>query len=223
MILINQSWPFNLDYSPRNHLEPLDHVPRIDNQWESRGLPTWPAKTAELQASLGQLQGRPGGNGDQGATFPRSMRLDVPKFSGVDPERWIFAINEYFSLLNTSIYQRLRIVRFNMEGAVAEWFQWMTRNGLITTWARFEESAKNHFGPSKYEDPNQALSKLLQLGTVGQAIDAKSTSDNDAQDQASEIETKMLVEGKQDKAKVVVVADEQNSDEPDVLEGNGVI
>nr|GEV29376.1 hypothetical protein [Tanacetum cinerariifolium]GEV30301.1 hypothetical protein [Tanacetum cinerariifolium] len=42
----------------------------------------------------------------------------------------------------------------------------MSRNDLITTWARFEESAKTHFGPSKYEDPHGALSKLLQLGTV---------------------------------------------------------
>nr|GEX81733.1 ATP-dependent DNA helicase RecG [Tanacetum cinerariifolium] len=42
----------------------------------------------------------------------------------------------------------------------------MTRNGLITTWARFEESVRNFFGPSEYEDPNGALSKLLQLGTV---------------------------------------------------------
>ncbi|GJR62778.1 hypothetical protein Tco_1504940 [Tanacetum coccineum] len=31
------------------------------------------------------------------------------------------------------------------------------------------------------------------------------------------------MDGKQDEAKVVDVADEQNSDEPDVLEGNGVI
>ncbi|GJV76159.1 class II heat shock protein [Tanacetum coccineum] len=61
---------------------------------------------------------------------------------------------------------RLRIVGFNLEGAAAEWFQWMTRNGLITTYARFEESVKNRFGPSKYEDPKGALSKLLQLGTV---------------------------------------------------------
>nr|GEW60252.1 AIG1-like protein [Tanacetum cinerariifolium] len=33
----------------------------------------------------------------------------------------------------------------------------------------------------------------------------------------------VLVDGKQDDAKVVGVADEQNSDEPNVLEGNGVI
>ncbi|GKA24064.1 ty3-gypsy retrotransposon protein, partial [Tanacetum coccineum] len=92
--------------------------------------------------------------------------MDVPKFSRDDPERWIFSITEYFSLLNTPTDQRLRIVSFNLEGAAAEWFQWMTRNGLITTWTRFEESVKNRFGPSKYEDPKGALSKLLQLGTV---------------------------------------------------------
>nr|GEV75769.1 AIG1-like protein [Tanacetum cinerariifolium] len=42
-------------------------------------------------------------------------------------------------------------------------------------------------------------------------------------DQASELETKLLVDGKQDAVKVVGVADEQNNDEPNALEGNGVI
>ncbi|GJT03328.1 ty3-gypsy retrotransposon protein [Tanacetum coccineum] len=92
--------------------------------------------------------------------------MDVLKFSGVYPESWIFSITEYFSLLNTPADQWLKIVGFNLEGAAAEWFQWMTRNGLITTWARFEESVRNCFGPSEYEDPNEVLSKLLQLGTV---------------------------------------------------------
>ncbi|GKB21001.1 hypothetical protein Tco_0854924 [Tanacetum coccineum] len=58
------------------------------------------------------------------------------KFSEDDPDRWIFAIMEYFSLLNTPTDQHLRIVEFNLEGAAAEWFRWMSRNGLITTWAR---------------------------------------------------------------------------------------
>nr|GEY68870.1 harbinger transposase-derived nuclease domain-containing protein [Tanacetum cinerariifolium] len=42
------------------------------------------------------------------------------------------------------------------------------------------------------------------------------TSDSESSDE-------VLVDGKQDEAKVVAVADEQNNDEPDVLEGNGVI
>ncbi|GJV20764.1 hypothetical protein Tco_1369784 [Tanacetum coccineum] len=89
------------------------------------------ALRAEFLACLGQLQGRPRGNGDQGSLLPRSMCLDVPKFTGEDPKRW-----------------------------------WMSRNGLITDWERFKESVKNRFGPSNYEDPQGALSKLLQLGTV---------------------------------------------------------
>ncbi|GJU98908.1 hypothetical protein Tco_1328179 [Tanacetum coccineum] len=95
-----------------------------------------------------------------------------------------------------------------------------------------------------------ALSRLLQMGTVAEYHNqltpalqielliarpttlveafslAQFTSDNDARDQASEVETKVLVDGKQDAAKVVkvvVVVVEQNNDEPNVLEGNGGI
>nr|GFA13738.1 Ty3/gypsy retrotransposon protein [Tanacetum cinerariifolium] len=94
------------------------------------------------------------------------MRLDVLNFSRDDLDRWIFAITEYFSLLNSQTDQHLRIVEFNLEGTAAEWFRWMSMNGFITTWARFEESVKNRFGPSKYKDPRRALLKLLQLGTI---------------------------------------------------------
>ncbi|GKA98365.1 hypothetical protein Tco_0826302 [Tanacetum coccineum] len=64
------------------------------------------------------------------------------------------------------------------------------------------------------------------LNWVQEAIDVESTFDNNSRDQASELETKVLVDGKQDDAKVVKVvgvADEQISDAQNVLEGNGVI
>nr|GEV26466.1 hypothetical protein [Tanacetum cinerariifolium] len=120
---------------------------------------------AELQATLGQLENRQGGGGDEGLLLPRSMRLDVLKFSGDDPEMDL-CHTEYFSLLNTPTDQRLHIMGFNLEGVAAKWFWWMSQNGLSTTWDRFVESVKIRFGPSKYEDPQWALLKLLQLGTV---------------------------------------------------------
>ncbi|GJS20887.1 ty3-gypsy retrotransposon protein [Tanacetum coccineum] len=126
------------------------------------------ALRVELQATKGMLQARHGGKGDQGSLLQRSMRLDVPKFTGVDPDCWLFSINEYFSLLNTLFDQRLRIVGFNLEGAAAEWFGLMTQNEFITDWDKFEESVKNRFGPLKYEDPRGALSKLLQTNTVAE-------------------------------------------------------
>ncbi|GJT04278.1 hypothetical protein Tco_0838740 [Tanacetum coccineum] len=48
-------------------------------------------------------------------------------------------------------------------------------------------------------------------------------NDNDARDQASELETKVLEDGKQDDMKVMGVTDEQNNGKPNVLEGNTVI
>ncbi|GJW99682.1 reverse transcriptase domain-containing protein [Tanacetum coccineum] len=48
----------------------------------------------------------------------------------------------YFSLLNTPVDQHLRIMEFNLEGATSEWFQWMCRNGLITTWPEKEQNIK---------------------------------------------------------------------------------
>nr|GEW43065.1 Ty3/gypsy retrotransposon protein [Tanacetum cinerariifolium] len=52
------------------------------------------ALRAELQVATGVLQTWHEGGGDQGSLLPRSMRIDVPKFSGVDPESWLFSINE---------------------------------------------------------------------------------------------------------------------------------
>ncbi|GKB72612.1 retrotransposon-related protein [Tanacetum coccineum] len=123
---------------------------------------------AELQETKNLLQVRHGGGGDSGSALPRAMRLDVPKFNGTDPDSWIFSITEYFALLNTPVDQRLKVVGFNLEGEAAEWFRWMTRNNLITDWDGFVESVRNRFGPSKYEDPQGTLSKLLQTGMVAQ-------------------------------------------------------
>ncbi|GJY09531.1 hypothetical protein Tco_0377716 [Tanacetum coccineum] len=103
------------------------------------------ALQAELQATKGLIQaGHYGGGGEIASPIPHSMRLDVPKFSSTDPDRWIFSITEYFILLSTPVDQRLRAVGFNLE------------------------SVRNRFGPCKYEDPQGAISNLLQKGTVTQ-------------------------------------------------------
>ena len=110
------------------------------------------ALNQELQAAktLALRRLGSGSGGDQGL-LPRSMRLDVPKFNGVNPDSWIFAINEYFELIMTPTEQRLKVVGFNLEGDAAEWFRWITRNKLINSWDLFLKSVRNNFGPSKYD------------------------------------------------------------------------
>nr|GEV46985.1 putative zinc finger, CCHC-type [Tanacetum cinerariifolium] len=77
----------------------------------TKGLPP---KAFTQHATKGLIQaGRYGGGGETVSPISRSMRLDVPKFLGTDPDR------------------------FNLEGDTAEWFRWMTRNNFITTWDGF--------------------------------------------------------------------------------------
>ena len=57
------------------------------------------------------------------------MKLDVPRFDGMDPSGWIFKINQFFEYHDTPAYERLTIASFYMEGKALAWFQWMTSNG----------------------------------------------------------------------------------------------
>nr|GEY09093.1 major facilitator, sugar transporter-like, major facilitator superfamily domain protein [Tanacetum cinerariifolium] len=102
------------------------------------------ALQAELQATKGLIRaGSYGCGGVTASPIPCSMRFDVPKFSGTDPDRWIFSITRYFPLLSAPVDQRLRV------------------DGFL-------ESVRHRFGPCKYEDPQGAFSELLQKGTVAQ-------------------------------------------------------
>ncbi|KAH9646732.1 hypothetical protein KPL70_024964 [Citrus sinensis] len=84
----------------------------------------------------------------------RSMKMDVPKFDGTDPNGWDFRINEFFDFHGTPDHLRLRI------------YQWMKANNLLSTWQNFLINLKQRFGTSMYEDHQGNLSKLTQTSTV---------------------------------------------------------
>ncbi|GJV61053.1 hypothetical protein Tco_1467153 [Tanacetum coccineum] len=94
------------------------------------------------------------------------------------------------------------------------------------TEARFkdEQTTTTTVNPN---DLNIAIpDQVLEESILHSSDKVEITSDNDARDQASEVETNMLVDGKQDDPKVVKVVGvviEQNNDEPNVLKGIGVI
>nr|GMD06310.1 Transposon Ty3-G Gag-Pol polyprotein [Ipomoea batatas] len=102
----------------------------------------------------------------QGPPRFHSMKLELPKFDGSDPSGWLFRATEYFEFHDTPDAQRVRISSFTMEGKASEWYQWMKRNELLTTWENFQRQVELRFGPSRFEDYQGKLSKLLQRTTV---------------------------------------------------------
>lgn len=95
-----------------------------------------------------------------------SLKLDIPRFNGTNPLRWIFKITQFFEFHRTPEKQRLCIASFYMEGEALAWFQWMYFNNQILSWQAFLHSLETRFAPSIYEDPIGALFKLSQTSTV---------------------------------------------------------
>nr|GFB04138.1 hypothetical protein [Tanacetum cinerariifolium] len=56
------------------------------------------ALQAELKVTKEMIQAarhRGGGGDNLALTLPRSVRLNVPKFSGADPDSWLFLITDF--------------------------------------------------------------------------------------------------------------------------------
>lgn len=115
-----------------------------------------------------QPHGGPAVGGAELSPMLRSMKMEVPKFDGLDPAGWVFRVEEFFDFHGTPDHLRLRIASFHMEGRAAAWYQWMKANQLLTTWKEFLLNLKHRFGASLYEDPQGNLSKLTQTSTVAE-------------------------------------------------------
>lgn len=94
------------------------------------------------------------------------LKLEVPRFDGQDPLGWIFKISQFFDYQGVPEQERLTVVSFYMEGPALSWYQWMMRNGFLTSWSAMLQALESRFAPSFYDNPHGALFKLLQRGSV---------------------------------------------------------
>ncbi|XP_028758775.1 uncharacterized protein LOC114717745 [Neltuma alba] len=96
----------------------------------------------------------------------KTIKLDFPKFSGVDPTTWIFRAEQYFEYYHTPDIQKIIIASVNFEGEVVPWFQMQQKARLITSWHSLARAIENEYGPSPYDQPRVWLFKLLQTGST---------------------------------------------------------
>ena len=98
------------------------------------------------------------------------LKLEVSRFDGSDPAGWIFKISQFFEYHATPDHECLTIASFYMEGKALAWFQWMYRNGQLTSWPTFLHALHMRFSSSTYEDPTSMLCKLTQQSSVAEYL-----------------------------------------------------
>lgn len=100
------------------------------------------------------------------STQKHFLKLDVPRFEGIDPQGWIFMISQFFDYHATPEEERITVASFYLDGAALSWYQWMYRNGQIHSWAQFLQALETRFAPTAYGDPSGKLFKLAHTTSV---------------------------------------------------------
>ena len=92
--------------------------------------------------------------------------IDFPHFSGEDPTGWIYKAEKFFRYQHTAANERVVLASFHLQDDALQWNQWFEKARLNVTWEEFTQALCVRFGPTNYEDFDEALAKLQQTGTV---------------------------------------------------------
>ena len=96
----------------------------------------------------------------------RNVKLDFPRFNGLNVLEWIFRAEQFFTFYNAPEEQRLTIAAIHMEAEVIPWFQMIAKTNPFQSWIGFTRASELEFGLSPYECPRYTLFKLMQSGSV---------------------------------------------------------
>ena len=99
-------------------------------------------------------------------SLAKSVKLDFPRFSGVDPANWVYKANQYFGYYQTPIVEKLMIASFHMELEALIWFQEAEEAGIFSDWESMVQALHVRFGSTTYDDPMEVLTRLRQTTTV---------------------------------------------------------
>jgi hypothetical protein len=97
-------------------------------------------------------------------------KMDFPRYAGDDPTVWLNRVVQYFAYPHILDDQKVPLAAFHLESEANQWWQWLQKvyreDQLPITWDTFEKELLIRFGPTEFEDYNEALSKIHQKGTL---------------------------------------------------------
>ncbi|KAL5555249.1 hypothetical protein UlMin_037485 [Ulmus minor] len=94
------------------------------------------------------------------------LKLSFPRFNGDDPTGWIYKAEQYFEFKSIAPEQQVQLASFHLEGIALQWHRWLMKFRGPLTWDEFTKAIQLRFGPTDYEDPTEALTRLKQTTTI---------------------------------------------------------
>ncbi|KAH9648047.1 retrotrans gag domain-containing protein [Citrus sinensis] len=94
------------------------------------------------------------------------LKLHFPRFNGEDPNGWIYKAEQYFEFKNIAPGLQVQLASFHLEGIALQWHRRLTKFKGPLSWQEFIKAMLQRFGPTDYEDPSEALTRLKQTSTL---------------------------------------------------------
>ncbi|KAD3337688.1 hypothetical protein E3N88_33208 [Mikania micrantha] len=98
-------------------------------------------------------------------------KVQLPEFSGFDPQGWLQQANLYFDFNNTSDELRLRLVQFRMVGVAHHWFTAINQIWESITWPEFQSELLQRFGSFELHNPSEQFTTIQQSELISNFID----------------------------------------------------
>nr|GEU40478.1 transposon Ty3-G Gag-Pol polyprotein [Tanacetum cinerariifolium] len=88
------------------------------------------------------------------------LKLQFPRFSGGDPAGWLYQASQFFEFQSVAPEEQVDVASMHPDGIALQWHRWFTKLKGPVTWAEFSQALLARFGPTDYENPAEALSRL---------------------------------------------------------------
>ncbi|GMI88056.1 hypothetical protein HRI_002474900 [Hibiscus trionum] len=146
--------------------EVLQKLTTISNQWSQPNTSTVIQDgSSDSRAMRGKGKSREAS--EDGFPFsPKPVSVELPLFTGVDPEEWIASAQDFFDFYGTKDHHRVTMASFRMDGIAKKWFRWMQRQRQLAGWEHFIDAIRKRFVVTELESPEGLLTKLTQTATV---------------------------------------------------------
>ena len=152
----------------KNGLEALTNaVAQIGKDLEAIGGRGKELSSVHLEEDKGnRLVNQTWGNSQGGGVQTRFSRLEFPYFNGENLTGWIYKAKQFFRYQGTAPNEKVVLASFHLQDDALEWYQWYEQTQPNVTWEELTQALCIRFGPSDYEDFDEALAKLRQTGTI---------------------------------------------------------
>ncbi|KAF4369344.1 hypothetical protein F8388_019569 [Cannabis sativa] len=91
------------------------------------------------------------GEGGRRSEF-RARKIELPVYSGDDPDEWTYRVDRYFGLQRLSPAEQLEAAIMCLEGAALNWFRWENSRHVIRSWEELKGMLIHRFR-SAHEGP----------------------------------------------------------------------